>query len=70
MKKLLAITFLATLAVSCSKKTSETKDSNVMLEEPKAQVTDSAAVAKPAENTAVTPSTDTATAKADSATAK
>lgn len=45
MKKILAVAFLASLAVSCSKKESTyEQDSNVMLEEPKTEIVQTAKV--------------------------
>ena len=59
MKKIFAIAIFGVLAVSCSKKESTfEQDSNVMLEEPKVEMVDSAAVTKPVDQTTVaTPET-------------
>lgn len=59
MKKLLALVLVTTAIFSCSKNESEYKqDSNIMLEEPKVEVT----VAKDSTTTQTTPDS-TATAK-------
>lgn len=63
MKKVLAIAFFAAVAVSCSKKEKVQQDSNVMLEEPKVELTDSAAVTKPADQTTVAQVKDSAAVK-------
>lgn len=53
MKKVWAIAFLGFLATaSCSNKDEE-KESNIMLQEPKVEVMDSTAIAKPLDNTSV-----------------
>ncbi len=54
MKKILALAFVAALAVSCSKKESTYEhDSNIMLAEPEVKIVDTAAVTQPVDNTAV-----------------
>lgn len=69
MKKVLAIAFLGSLALSCAKKESTyEQDSNIMLEEPKVVVADSAAAVKPADQTAV--NADSAAVTVDTATVK
>lgn len=70
MKKLLAIAFVGVLAAGCSKKENTyQQDSNVMLEEPKVQVTADSATAKPADQATVAKDSATVVAK-DSATVK
>ncbi len=65
MKKIFAIAIFGVLAVSCSKKESTyEQDSKVMLEEPKLEMVDSAAVAKPVDQT--TEATSETAVKVDS----
>ena len=69
MKKILALSMVAALAVACTKKNDNTlQDSNTMLAEPEATIVDSGAVAKPAVQTTV--ANDSAAVLIDSATAK
>lgn len=68
MKKLVALLFITVLAVSCKKKETYNQDSNVMLEEPKVQIIDSAAASKATDQTAVT--VDSATVIVDSVSTK
>lgn len=52
MKKIIALAFIAALALSCSKKESTyEQDSNIILAEPEVKVIDSAAVTQPVDNT-------------------
>lgn len=54
MKQFFAIAFAAAFVVSCAKKETEyEQDSSTMLEEPKMEVTDSAVVTQPTDQTTV-----------------
>lgn len=54
MKQFFAIAFAAAFVVSCAKKEAEyEQDSSTMLEEPKMEVTDSASLTQPTDQTTV-----------------
>ena len=63
MKKSVFVLFGIAVLVSCSKK-NESSESNVMMEEPKVEVKDSASAAKPSDQAVV--KTDSVAVKVDS----